>query len=181
MFGSNAYGKLGIKSQEKKVAMPTLVELDGVVDMDLGNSHAGAVLENGALYMWGRNQTGQLGIGTKSDKKVKYKPTLVEFDEEVAQVSCSWGEAHSHSLLRTKSGHVYGFGDGYKYQISQPEMLECYTTPQPIQLDDDIVVTNVQAGGIHSCLMDIDGNLYTWGCGSDGRMGHPESKNARVS
>ncbi len=30
------------------------------------------------------------------------------------------------------------------------------------------------SGGIHSALLTTEGQLYTWGCGSDGRLGHPE-------
>lgn len=30
------------------------------------------------------------------------------------------------------------------------------------------------SGGIHSALLTLNGQLYTWGCGSDGRLGHPE-------
>jgi regulator of chromosome condensation len=29
-------------------------------------------------------------------------------------------------------------------------------------------------GGIHNSALTKTGELYTWGCGSDGRLGHPE-------
>ncbi len=35
------------------------------------------------------------------------------------------------------------------------------------------------SGGIHSAALDDKGSLYTWGCGSDGRLGHPEHGNAK--
>lgn len=35
-------------------------------------------------------------------------------------------------------------------------------------------VKKVVSGGIHSAILTTDGSLYTFGCGSDGRLGHPE-------
>lgn len=35
-------------------------------------------------------------------------------------------------------------------------------------------IVKVLAGGIHSAALTESGNLYTWGCGSNGRLGHPD-------
>ena len=35
-------------------------------------------------------------------------------------------------------------------------------------------VKKVASGGIHSALLTTDGEVYTFGCGSNGRLGHPE-------
>ena len=43
-----------------------------------------------------------------------------------------------------------------------------------VGLPAEIIVKKVVSGGIHSVLLTQDGQLYTWGCGSDGRLGHPE-------
>jgi len=32
----------------------------------------------------------------------------------------------------------------------------------------------VISGGIHAAILTDDNKLYTFGCGSDGRLGHPE-------
>ena len=37
----------------------------------------------------------------------------------------------------------------------------------------------VSAGGIHSSAVSKTGNVFTWGCGSDGRLGHPEAEGHR--
>ncbi len=35
----------------------------------------------------------------------------------------------------------------------------------------------IHCGGIHTAVLDINGGIWTFGCGSDGRLGHPESDN----
>ena len=37
----------------------------------------------------------------------------------------------------------------------------------------ELKVSKVLAGGIHSGFLDDNGHIYTFGCGSDGRIGHP--------
>ena len=36
-------------------------------------------------------------------------------------------------------------------------------------------IIRASGGGIHSAVLSSDGALLTFGCGSDGRLGHPES------
>ena len=40
-------------------------------------------------------------------------------------------------------------------------------------------VVQVVAGGIHSAAVDGRGRVWTWGCGSDGRLGHPGAEGHR--
>jgi alpha-tubulin suppressor-like RCC1 family protein len=37
-------------------------------------------------------------------------------------------------------------------------------------------IKKVICGGIHSAILSENGQLYTFGCGSNGRLGHPEFK-----
>ena len=47
-------------------------------------------------------------------------------------------------------------------------------TPEEVKLPDGVQAKRVISGGIHKAILAEDGDLYTFGCGSDGRLGHPE-------
>ena len=41
-------------------------------------------------------------------------------------------------------------------------------------MPEGTVPKKVVAGGIHAAILSEEGELFTYGCGSDGRLGHPE-------
>ena len=79
-------------------------------------------------------------------------------------------------------GKAYSWGDPYKGQLGtlpkgtewthQIKHLE--SSPKPIKLPEGVIPKKVVAGGIHQAILSTDGQLFTHGCGSDGRLGHPE-------
>ena len=78
-------------------------------------------------------------------------------------------------------GNAYAWGDPYKGQITLPEgvnwthdMTKLQSKPKKIVMPEGKPVKKVVAAGIHSALLTTDGEVYTFGCGSDGRLGHPE-------
>jgi hypothetical protein len=69
-FGSNDAGQLGTGDRKNRY-LPYLVHSllgKDVVDMSTGKRHSGVVCENGAVYMFGAGQQGQLGINSKGKK-----------------------------------------------------------------------------------------------------------------
>lgn len=77
--------------------------IDNAKSVSLGQCHSAVITEKGELYMWGGNNWGQLGNGSKEDCEV---PTKVM--ENVKCVSLGW----MHSEVLTENGELYGFGDG---------------------------------------------------------------------
>ena len=71
------------------------------------------------------------------------------------------------------------WGDPYKGQLGHYSDSEgwdhkekaLYGTPLLIKTAEPI--KQVMNGGIHSAILSISGRVYTFGCGSDGRLGHP--------
>lgn len=68
-WGSNAYGQLGTGSIGGGSATPQLVAGGySFVEIAVGDHHSCSKLRNGLAYCWGRNDHGQLGDGTKTDR-----------------------------------------------------------------------------------------------------------------
>lgn len=93
-WGSNEYGELGLNLEpsttgiwnKKTPQLVTELSFYIVKHVSCGKHHSCAIVGNdNALYCWGRNNKGQLGLG---DTDNRYKPTLVDSlkNEDAAQV-----------------------------------------------------------------------------------------------
>ena len=77
------------------------------------------------------------------------------------------------------------WGDPYKGQLGNYDPksegwthkeTNLYSTPMCVWDNPDVKVSKLECGGIHTSFLTTEGELYTMGCGSDGRLGHPELK-----
>lgn len=90
--------------------------------------------------------------------------------------SCSKGEHHRHMLACTETGTVYSWGDGSKGKLGHGSM-DPVEWPRMIDQQHFLTqrVVKVAVGGLHSLALTEKGLVFSWGCGSDGRLGHKES------
>ena len=76
-----------------------------------------------------------------------------------------------HSLVVSSGGNVHSFGDGVKgalgHGVETSEMV-----PRRIEALDRMRVVCVAAGGNHSMALTSDGDVYSWGWGMYGQLGH---------
>lgn len=71
-WGQNTHGQLGVGSQTTTIPQPELVErLKGIplAQIAAGGAHSAAVSLSGAVYSWGKNDFGQLGLGDTEGKE----------------------------------------------------------------------------------------------------------------
>lgn len=156
-------------------------EMEGIKYINCGFLHAGAVNCEGQLLTWGNGSFFQLGHKSKNNEKVPRKlaqPANVRF----TQISCSRGEKHCHTGALDEEGHVYTWGSGYKGKLGHAEKWTHQDkadelVPRMIQAVKDIKFIKVCCGGIHTAILSEGGQVYTFGCGSNGRLGHQESDN----
>lgn len=147
--------------------------------MSAGFAHCGAVTDSGKVYMFGKGEDGALGLGKSPPHEVS-QPTAVQALLNVLELSCSVGEKHGHTLFVTDEGRVYACGDGYKGKLGLGDQLSRFEpTILPSESFNHEFITHVSAGGIHSAAVSQKGHVFTWGCGSDGRLGHPEGQGHR--
>jgi inhibitor of Bruton tyrosine kinase len=76
--------------------------------------------------------------------------------------------AHLHF---SKPGDVYTWGSGANYQLGTGS-TENHTLPVRLEAFQSEAVVEVSAAKFHSCVVTRDGQLYTWGWGRGGRLGH---------
>lgn len=141
------------------------VEKDGVkfrsVTATLYNSYA--IASDGALYAWGQNAYGQLGLVSVGTYSGIYTPTKVD-DAKWAVVK---GRSTTIVGIHT-DGTLWAWGDNSQNQVNS-STTTIFTTPQ--QVGEDTDWTQVQAGLKMSAALKADGSLWTWGNNEESALG----------
>ncbi len=73
--GCNSHGQLGLGDRSSRPAFTHVPRLGNVVAVQAGDEHTAVVTAEGDLFVWGRGDSGQLGLG---DCRAKCKPTLLK-------------------------------------------------------------------------------------------------------
>ncbi|KAL0485043.1 E3 ubiquitin-protein ligase HERC [Acrasis kona] len=185
-FGSNTDGKCGKKpSSTVEPYEFSLVELypdedDTFCDVSCGYHHTLVCSKKtGRVYSFGNNIDGQCGNGKKKTKSAPPSavvlPEVQLLDQRITLIlllyllmeKCLRGDAQLQK------------GSGYKHKLGNGSDKDELT---PIKVDffgNEIKAQKFVSGGIHSQVLDVNNNLYSFGCGSDGRLGHPEGEGHR--
>ena len=142
--------------------------------LSAGWRHTSLVHPTGGLFSWGNMGSGRLGIEAAVDKKHLPSPTLVSnLPPGITQISAGV----NHSLMLTDAGAVYCCGySAYASPVGQPGEWEddtSYHKPQPIPvLTNFVKVKAVSAGPMHSAAVTDLGQVFSWGFGRFGMLGH---------
>jgi len=121
-WGANSSGQLGLGHIRDERSPQIIRQItEGVISIAAGCRHTVVVTNGGAqVWAWGSNTQGQLGIGAGRymDGSQWNSPTLVpglsnRRGMEILQVAA----ASCHSLVVTRVGEVYAFGDNTYGQL----------------------------------------------------------------
>ncbi|KAL2510889.1 Regulator of chromosome condensation (RCC1) family with FYVE zinc finger domain [Abeliophyllum distichum] len=182
-FGDGTFGVLGHGDRES-VSMPREVEyLKGLrtVQAACGVWHTAAVVEvmvgnssssncsSGKLFAWGDGDKGRLGHGNKESKLV---PTCVAalVESNFCQVACG----HSLTVALTTSGHVYTMGSPVYGQLGNPQS----DGKLPSRVEGKLAKSTIEeiaCGAYHVAVLTSRTEVYTWGKGANGRLGHGDT------
>lgn len=118
------------------------------------------------VFTWGRGEDGQLGLGDTSDMHL---PTLVDSlrGVHVKQLACGSG----HSCVLTEEGEVYSWGRGDDGRLGHGDNGWKYV-PRLIHSLMGKVICLVTCGSYHTAAISTNGELFTWGGGMYGKLGH---------
>lgn len=115
---------------------------------------------------FGRNPFGQLGL---PDTKLCENPTIIPTLENVNVVQAAVGR--HHSLFLTDTGRVYACGENKSGQCGIGNTSPTVPTPTLINYRGPPII-RVGCGADFSVILDIKGNLHTFGLPEYGQLGH---------
>ncbi|XP_029125245.1 PH, RCC1 and FYVE domains-containing protein 1, partial [Cajanus cajan] len=177
-FGDGTFGVLGHGNRES-VAYPKEVQLlSGLktIKVACGVWHTAAIVEvtfqsgsnvsSRKLFTWGDGDKYRLGHG---NKETYLQPTCVStlIEYNFHQIACG----HTMTVALTTSGHIFTMGNVEYGQLGNP----LADGKVPILVQDKLVgefVEEISCGSHHVAALTSRSELYTWGRGANGRLGH---------
>ncbi|XP_010482023.1 PREDICTED: uncharacterized protein LOC104760760 isoform X2 [Camelina sativa] len=186
-FGDGTFGVLGHGDKET-VFYPREVEsLSGLrtIAVACGVWHAAAIVEvivtqssssisSGKLFTWGDGDKSRLGHG---DKESRLKPTCVSalIDHSFHRVACG----HSLTVGLTTSGKIYTMGTTVYGQLGNPNA----DGKLPCLVEDKLTkdsVEEIACGAYHVAVLTSRNEVFTWGKGANGRLGHGDIEDRKA-
>ena len=152
--------------------LPTPV---GAVAISCGAEHSVLVSEDGRVFAWGRNEEGQLGLGTKfaeRDRVDSPEPMPLHQGMAARGASC----AVNTTFVLTQSGHGLSCGSNEHGQLAHEEgdaervaILKRIGMPK----DADGLLVQLACGDEHAVALTSDGRVLSWGRAraESGRLG----------
>ena len=184
VWGRNEDAQLGLGDFTNRYHPTHVQDVANAVDGCCGMGHTMILTRDHAVYAAGRNDNGQCGVGRTSKHVTGYKPVV----GGIVAVNCSAGR--NFSIIIDSNGRVFAMGcpdhgqlgnntDGRMLERAGKITFRNESSPIPVSSPDIIGIKMAKAacGANHTCTMDEEGRLFTWGFGGYGQLGHGDNKN----
>jgi hypothetical protein len=185
-MGRNPRGQLG-QGNFSASFTPILVnalEKHVIVKAAVGRHHSLFLTDEGRVFGCGKNDQGEVGTPNKKDGPFNVvTPTeiLALKGKEMVEIACganfnmaidkegelwSWGYAENGCTGRGTDGKQIGKGIA-TFAVHMPNKIAAL---------QGIKIKKVVSGINHTVVLSDTGDLYTWGFGGYGRLGHKQQK-----
>ncbi|XP_065346492.1 RCC1 and BTB domain-containing protein 2-like, partial [Cloeon dipterum] len=198
-FGKNEEGFLGTGDMKSRTEHTKIEQLCGqnIQGLNFSNHSFFALSASGSVFAWGRNNHGQLGLGTKENTLIPTKIEGISATNRVVQLACS----SNHTLVLTSDREVFTFGWNKNGQLglghNEDQTLPVFAWGKndygilgqnadvkeqniPCQVPglEGIAITRIVCGQIHALALSSDGNVYSWGWNAHGQLGNGTKENS---
>ena len=186
-WGANAYGELG-NGTTSTGATKTPVQVKslpagGVTAIAAGARHSLAIRCDGAVVAWGRNTSGELGDGLKTNSST---PVLVKglgpgsgviaVDGNAPPISVTSPSGFGHSVALKSNGAVFGWGNNASGEVGNGTLTTPVLKPVPVTgLGAGSGVVAIAAGGSFTLALESNGTVLSWGHDTSGELGDGNS------
>lgn len=148
----------GAPGQPDVLSLRAVPGISGLQSVAAGQAHAIALQNDGTVLSWGRNDSGQLGVGSTTGN---YTPSAVPGLSGVVAIAA----AGEFSLALKGDGTVYGWGRF----VGTAQQSAVQTSPTLVS--GLASVTRIAAGQTHALALRSDGSVWAWGLNSYGEVG----------
>ncbi|XP_043846145.1 RCC1 domain-containing protein 1 isoform X2 [Dromiciops gliroides] len=157
-WGTGRLGQLGHGGLEAELEPRQVEALQGLAmgQVAAGGWHSLCVSEAGDLYVWGWNESGQLALPSRA---------IAEREKTVAGASGLYS-CSPEAKIPAKDG------DGDPAQF-----ISIQAFPALLDLPGGSEVSKASCGSRHTAVVTRVGELYTWGWGKYGQLGHKNTVN----
>eukprot|EP00164_Ancoracysta_twista_P004908 GFYU01006672.1.p1 GENE.GFYU01006672.1~~GFYU01006672.1.p1 ORF type:complete len:690 (+),score=188.72 GFYU01006672.1:180-2249(+) len=173
-WGKGEKGKLGHGDETDKRSPLLVADLKSktIRLASCGASHTACITDSGEVYTWGWDRYGQLG---QNDDKPQHNLPMHLTDMTgkcVRQVVCS----DNFSVALTGRGEIYTWGSGEFGRLGYGDTLQ-QKSPRFVEALKGKVILQVACGRYHMAALTDTGDVYSWGYGSYGQLGHGGARN----
>lgn len=142
-----------------------------------GSTHALALTNDGDVYAFGSNRSGQLGDGTDIDRPTPVRVDGFPAGTVITGLAAGW----SHSLAWTGQGDLYAWGSNSSGQLGDGSQESRSAPVRVSTLPTGTRIVQAAGGGSSTLALTDEGVLYAWGWNGTGRLGIDAPENAAVS
>src|SRR5690606_5661943 len=172
-WGYNYYSQVGVVG-EYRVGTPFLLDAalfdnKPIVSVAAGYGHSVALDEDNGIWVWGRNNEGQLGNSTTVALREPYLlPSSIFGDAKPVAIA----SGTYHNLMLDDQGRLWGWGYNYYGQLGDNSRTNRLV---PTLIDNMALGvdrwSNVSVGLSHTLALDSAGRLWSWGSNNYGELG----------
>ncbi|XP_059615438.1 probable E3 ubiquitin-protein ligase HERC4 isoform X2 [Phlebotomus argentipes] len=177
-WGANNFGQLGIGPGSERITKPVLVEaLSGIpiAFICCGSNHSFALSTSGAVFAWGKNNCGQLGL---NDDCHHAYPEQIRGLRSLGVRNIACGD--DFSVFLTADGRVFTCGLGTSGQLGHGINNNEITPRMVLELAGS-TITQVSCGRKHTlAFVPSRGRVYGFGLGHSGQLSMAKPRNVSV-
>jgi alpha-tubulin suppressor-like RCC1 family protein len=161
-WGGNLFGALGLNTSTSYSSPVQVGALSTWAQVASSTDYYMAARKiDGTLWTWGRNASGQLGLG---DTVNRSSPVQVGSASNWSAVSCGY----SYTGALTSNGTLYMWGSGTQGQLGLNTLT---SLSSPIQVGALSLWTQVACGYKSTLAIQSPGTLWSWGYNNRGQLG----------
>ncbi|KAF5457888.1 hypothetical protein F2P56_021962 [Juglans regia] len=175
-WGWGRYGNLGLGDRSDRLVPEKVSAIDGekMIMVACGWRHTISVSSSGGLYTYGWSKYGQLGHGDFEDHLVPHKLEALH-DTNISQISGGW----RHTMALTSDGKLYGWGWNKFGQVGVGDNVN-HCSPVQVKFPYEQKVIQISCGWRHTLAVTERQNVFSWGRGTNGQLGHGESVDRNI-